>query len=489
MIQLDGRSLTAPQLDRVAAGEAIALDESALARVAENRGVIDRIIQEGRTVYGINTGFGQFATVVIPPDRLAQLQLNLVRSHAAGVGEPLPRDQTRALMAARINCLLKAHSGIRPEPIRLLAECLNRDVVPVIPSQGSVGASGDLAPLAHMALLLVGEGRAWGEGRAVDGGEALRRAGLDPVQLQPKEGLALINGTQLITALGCLAVARLRRLVPLADEIAALSLEALRGTRAAFDPRIHAARPHPGQIQAAAHLRELLGESSEIAESHADCARVQDAYSLRCLPQVHGVTRDALAFAGEILERELNSATDNPMIFTDTQESRSGGNFHGQYPAFACDVLAIAACDLASISERRQERLVNPAYSDLPAFLCRDGGLESGFMMAHVTSAALVSEMKGLAHPASVDTIPTSAGKEDHVSMGPIAARKLLRAVDALEQVLAIEARMALEGVRLLGLRPAEGLSPLVERLSAACPPWEDRPMYLELERTLEALR
>lgn len=489
MIRLDGQTLTAPLLARIAAGEGVTLDEGALAKVAENRGVVDRIVAEGRTVYGINTGFGQFATVVIPPDQLQQLQLNLVRSHAAGVGEPLPKDQTRALMAARINCLLKAHSGIRPEPIRLLAACLDRDIVPVVPSQGSVGASGDLAPLAHMALLLVGEGLAWGASGPVPGGEALKQAGLMPVVLQAKEGLALINGTQLITALGNLAVARLQRLVPLADEIAALSLEALRGTRAAFDPRIHAARPHPGQVAAAGHMREILGETSAIAESHRDCHRVQDAYSLRCIPQVHGVTRDALAFAGAILERELNAATDNPMIFTDTQESRSGGNFHGQYPAFACDVLAIAAADLASISERRQERLVNPAYSDLPAFLTANGGLESGFMMAHVTSAALVSELKGLAQPACVDTIPTSAGKEDHVSMGPIAARKLLRAVDGLEQVLAIEARMALEGVRLVGLAPAKGLEALMDRLSAACAPWADRAMFEEIQATSRALR
>ena len=489
MIRLDGKTLNAEALARISAGEPVELDAAALALVAENRAVIDRILAEKRVVYGINTGFGQFATVVIPEDQLAQLQLNLVRSHAAGVGEPLPKDQTRALMAARINCLLKAHSGIRPEPIHLLAACLNADVVPVIPSLGSVGASGDLAPLAHMALLLVGEGLAWSAAGPIPGAQALAAAGLKPVTLQPKEGLALINGTQMITALGNLAVARLRKLLPLADEIAALSLEALRGTRAAYDPRIHQARPHPGQIEVAAHMREILGETSEIAESHKHCNRVQDAYSLRCLPQVHGVGRDALRFAAEILERELNSATDNPMIFTDTQESRSGGNFHGQYPDFACDLLAIATCDLASISERRQERLVNPAYSDLPAFLCRNGGLESGFMMAHVTSAALVSEMKGLAHPACVDTIPTSAGKEDHVSMGPIAARKLIRAVDMLEQVLAIEARMALEGVRIVALKPAAGLQPLLDRLAAACAPWQDRPMYADLQATVEALR
>ena len=350
MICLSGTGLDARALARIAGGETVTLDPAALDRVTENRKVIQRILEEGRTVYGINTGFGQFATVVIPPEQLAQLQLNLVRSHAAGVGEALPQDQTRALMAARINCLLKAHSGIRKEPILLLTECLNRGVLPVIPSQGSVGASGDLAPLAHMALLLVGEGEAWQGTAVIPGGQALAQAGLGPITLEAKEGLALINGTQLITAIGNLAVARLMDLVPLADEIAALSLEALQGTRAAFDPRIHLARPHPGQIQVAAHMRDILGASSEISESHRDCHRVQDAYSLRCLPQVHGVARDALGFCQGILERELNSATDNPMIFTDTQESRSGGNFHGQYPAFACDMLAIAACDLASIS-------------------------------------------------------------------------------------------------------------------------------------------
>ena len=488
MIRLDGCSLTAPLLARIAQGEEVTLDEGAMALVAKNRTVVDRMVAEGRTVYGINTGFGQFATIVIPPDQLQLLQLNLIRSHSAGVGDPLPKYQTRALMAARINCLLKAHSGIRPEPIRLLTKCLNRDIVPIVPCQGSVGASGDLAPLAHMALLLVGEGLAWSCDQPIPGGQSLAEAGLAPVILQAKEGLALINGTQLITSLGNLAVEKFNRLANLADEIAGLSLEALRGSRRAFDPRIHAARAHPGQILVADRMRSLLGESSAIAESHRDCHRVQDAYSLRCIPQVHGVTRDALAFAGAILERELNSATDNPMIFTDTQESRSGGNFHGQYPAFACDVLAIAAADLASMSERRQERLVNPAYSDLPAFLTQNGGLESGFMMAHVTSAALVSEMKGLANPACVDTIPTSAGKEDHVSMGPISARKLLRAVDALEQVLAIEARMALEGVRLLGLAPATGLQPLMDRLSEACAPWADRAMFEEIHRTLDAL-
>ena len=489
MICLFGSGLDARALANIAAGEPVTLDQNAMNRVKENRCVIQRILDECRTVYGINTGFGQFATVIIPPNELAQLQLNLIRSHAAGVGEPLSQEQTRGLMAARINCLLKGYSGIRPEPIQLLADCLNRNVLPVIPSQGSVGASGDLAPLAHMALLLVGEGEAWDGARIIPGAEALAKAKLNPITLEAKEGLALINGTQLITSIGNLAVARLMDLIPLADEIAALSLEALQGTRSAFDPRIHLARPHPGQIEVASHMRSMLGASSEIGNSHLYCNRVQDAYSLRCIPQVHGVARDALTFCSEILERELNSATDNPMIFTDTQESRSGGNFHGQYPAFACDMLAIAICDLASISERRQERMVNPACSDMPAFLTMQGGLESGFMMAHVTSAALVSEMKGLAHPACVDSIPTSAGKEDHVSMGPIAARKLWRAVDAFEQVLAIEARMALEGVRILAKEPAVELRPIIKFLEESCPVWQDRAMYEEIRKTTNALR
>ena len=288
MLELSGLNLNAEGLSRIAAGESVSLNTAALASVSENRSVIDRILAEGRTVYGINTGFGQFATVVIPPDQLQQLQLNLIRSHAAGVGEPLPQDQTRALMAARINCLLRGHSGIGPEPIHLLAACLNKNVLPVVPSQGSVGASGDLAPLAHMALLLVGEGLAWRDGRQVPGGEALRAEGLEPIQLEAKEGLALINGTQLITSLGCLALQRLRDLTALADEIAALSLEALRGSRSPFDPRIHAARPHPGQIEVAANLRRILGPTSEIADSHRDCHRVQDAYSLRCRPRCMG---------------------------------------------------------------------------------------------------------------------------------------------------------------------------------------------------------
>lgn len=489
MICLSGYNLKARTLASIVAGETITLDENAMLNVNKNREVIKNILNEHRTVYGINTGFGQFATVIIPQEQLAQLQLNLIRSHAAGVGEPLSKEHTRSLMVARINCLLKGHSGIRPEVIQLLTDCLNKNVLPVIPSQGSVGASGDLAPLAHMALLLVGEGQAWDGVNIISGMKALQKASLRPITLEAKEGLALINGTQFITAIGNLSIAKLMDLIPLADEIAALSLEALCGTRSAFDSRIHAARPHPGQIAVAAHMRDILGDSSEIGNSHVNCNRVQDAYSLRCIPQVHGVANDALRFCAEILERELNSATDNPMIFTETQESRSGGNFHGQYPSFACDMLAIAICDLASISERRQERMVNPAYSDLPAFLTQQGGLESGFMMAHVTSAALVSEMKVLAHPASVDTIPTSAGKEDHVSMGPIAARKLWRAVNALEQVLAIEARMALEGIRIINKKPANNLQPLLQCLSESCPSWNDRIMYEEIQKTIDALR
>lgn len=488
MITLDGHSLTPRLLKRIAHGEEIALDGSALSIVGANRSVLESMLAEEKTIYGLNTGFGRFANVRIPTHELDALQLNLLRSHAAGVGTPLTVVQTRALMAARINTLLKGFSGIRPSTVEALAQLLNENIIPYVPSLGSVGASGDLAPLAHIGLTLVGEGLAWNNDQAVPSLDVLKAKKIQPIVLKAKEGLALVNGTQFISALASLALADLEVWVPLADEIAALSVEALRGSRVPFDAEIHEARPHQGQVRTAQRMRDLLGETSPIGNSHIDCQKVQDPYSLRCIPQVHGVSKDALEFASTILIKELNSATDNPMVFTQEGTCKSGGNFHGQYPAFACDVLAIAVADLGSISERRQERMVNPAYSDLPAFLTSQGGLESGFMMAHVTSAALVSEMKSLAHPASVDSIPTSAGQEDHVSMGPLAARQLGRSVDALILVLSIEARMALEGIRLIGLQPAEGLHPLLHQLGSACPPWHDRNMSLEIEQTKVAL-
>ncbi len=407
---------------------------------------MDEAVAKGAPVYGVNTGFGSFSDVHIPAARLRELQQNLVRSHAAGVGEPLPEAETRALMLLRANVLAKGFSGIRLTTLEALVEMLNRRVHPVVPCQGSVGASGDLAPLAHLALALSGEGLAVHDGRVLPGGEALRAAGLSPVTLEAKEGLALINGTQLMTAVAGLALADAERLVRTADVLGAMSLDALHGTDAAFDPRIHAARPHPGQAASARNLRKLLAGSA-IRESHRDCGKVQDAYSLRCIPQVHGAARDALAYVSATVAVEMNAATDNPMVFAETGEMVSGGNFHGEPVAIAADVMAIAVAELGAISERRVERLVNPALSDLPAFLARDGGVESGLMLAHVTAAALASENKVLCHPASVDSIPTSANKEDHVSMGATAARKAARVVANTARILGVEALAAAQAL------------------------------------------
>jgi histidine ammonia-lyase len=378
---------------------------------------------------------------------------------------------------------------VRLETLERLVELLNRRVHPVVPSQGSVGASGDLAPLAHLALPLVGEGECVFEGRRLPGAQALRAAGLQPITLEPKEGLALINGTQLTTAVGGLAVARALRLARAADVVGALTLDALLGTDVAFDPRIHAARPHPGQQVSARNLRRLLSGSA-LRESHRHCGRVQDAYSLRCMPQVHGAVRDALDYAGRTHLVEMNSATDNPMVFAETGEILSGGNFHGQPVALACDVVAIAAAQLGSISERRTERLVNPALSGLPAFLAREGGLHSGLMMAHVTAAALVSETKALAHPASVDSIPTSANKEDHVSMGPTAAWKAARAVANLSRVLAVELLAACEAVEFHRPgRSSAGLEAVVALVRERVPTHgQDRVLGPEIEALAETL-
>ncbi len=482
-IILTGDDLTLENLLSVARGHArVALSPDAAGRVDAARAVVERAIAEDRVVYGVTTGFGKFADVVIPHERLGDLQRNLVRSHAAGVGEPIPEDAVRALMLLRANCLAKGFSGIRRATLEALVALLNADVHPVIPSQGSVGASGDLAPLAHLALAVVGEGEAVFRGTRRPAGEALREAGLAPALLEAKEGLALINGTQLTTAVGALALAQLLGLLRAADLVAAMSVDALKGTDVAFDARIQAARPHPGQAASAANLRRLLAGST-IRESHRGCHAVQDAYALRCVPQVHGAARDAASHARRVVEIEMNAATDNPMVFTGDGRGRgeliSGGNFHAAPVALVFDFLTAAAADLASISERRTERLVNPSLSgDLPPFLVREGGLNSGLMMIHVTAAALVSECKANAFPASVDSIPTSAGKEDHVSMGPIAARKLARNVGMLETVLAIELLAAAQALDFR--RPLRTSAPLEEahaRLRAKVPFWEvDRP-------------
>ncbi|HXU72152.1 MAG TPA: histidine ammonia-lyase [Polyangia bacterium] len=434
------------------AGKKVQLTPEARARIDAARRVVDRIQDGGDAapaVYGVNTGFGFLADVRISADEIRNLQRNLIRSHAAGVGAPLPEPVVRAMMLLRAQVLSLGHSGVRAVVAELLCEMLNRGVHPVIPSKGSVGASGDLAPLAHLALVVMGEGEAILDGVRLPGGSALARAGLEPVQFEAKEGISLVNGTQCMTALGALALIDAEDAARLADVVGAMSLEALKGTPRAFDPRIHAVRPHPGQAASARNLTRLLADSGIVA-SHKNCGKVQDAYSLRCMPQVHGATRDALAYARRVLETEASSATDNPLVFADANEMISGGNFHGQPVAFALDFAGIAVAELANIAERRIEQMVNPHLSSgLPAFLSPESGLNSGYMMAQVTAAALVSENKILAHPASVDSIPSSAGREDHVSMGVHAADKLARIVDNVRNVLAIELLCAAQGVDL----------------------------------------
>jgi histidine ammonia-lyase len=472
MILLDGASLTIEQLLAIAdGGEPVALADASRERVRASREVVERRARGDEPAYGINTGFGSFADVKIAADALGALQLNLLRSHAAGLGAPLPVRAVRATMALRANVLAKGFSGISLETLDALLALLNQAVHPRVPSRGSVGASGDLAPLAHLALVLVGEGEALDDRQEREdreekdislralrplrsiswapGAEALKRAGLQPITLGPKEGLALINGTQPSTAVLALALASAEQLARAADIAAALSIDALRGSIHPFEARIHDARPFPGQRTSAGNIERLM-RGSGINKSHEFCGRVQDAYSLRCAAQVHGATRDALRFVRETIDIEANSATDNPMVFADTGDIVSGGNFHGAPIAIAADLLAAAIVPLATISERRTDRLVDPTLSGLPAFLTTEGGVHSGFMMAQVTAAAVASELKSLAHPAGVDTIPTSANKEDHVSMSMTAALKAQRAVERAREVIAIELLCACQAIDLL---------------------------------------
>src|SRR6266478_6047864 len=431
-MELNGQALTLSDIAAVAlSGEAVKISSLARPRVLASRKVVEEIIARDAVVYGVTTGFGKLSDVRIPRDALSELQLNLVRSHACGIGEPLSEPEVRAMMLLRANVLALGFSGIRPEIIEMLCEMLNRRVHPVIPEKGSVGASGDLAPLAHLALTLIGEGEAFLEGERIESGEALRRSKLRPVHLEAKEGLALLNGTQAMHAVGGLALLRAKRLSRLADVSGAMSLEALKGTPAAFDARVQDARPHAGQRAAAKHLLMLL-EGSEIRQSHLKGdPRVQDAYSLRCMPQVHGAVRGALSHCEDVLLVESGSATDNPLVFSESGDVISGGNFHGAPLALTLDYAAIALTDLMSISERRIERLVNPDMNEgLPAFLARQPGMQSGFMIAHVAAAALLNEAKVLAHPSSIDNVPTSGGKEDHVSMGMTGALKFRAIVD-----------------------------------------------------------
>jgi histidine ammonia-lyase len=421
------------------------------------RRLIEKWVEEERTIYGVTTGFGALSDVVISKKDTRRLQENILMSHAAGVGEPLADEIVRASMALRVKDLARGHSGIRLETVEHLIALLNWGICPLIPAKGSVGASGDLAPLAHLSLVLIGLGEAFYKGQRMTGGQVLSKCGLKPIQLEAGEGLALVNGTQVMTAIGGLAVYDARNLSKVTDIAAAMSLEVLMGSRTEFNKRIHQIRPHPGQAAAADNMERII-QNSEIITSHKDCGRVQDAYTLRCSPQVHGATKDAVNYCRKVIETEMNSSTNNPLIFSENQDFLLGGNFHGQPVALALDFLSMAVAELANISERRIERLVNPMLSGLPAFLVGDGGLNSGFMIAQYTAAALVSENKVLCHPASVDSIPTSANKEDHVSMGTIAARQCREVLTNTEEVIAIELLCAAQALDLFtNLKPGEG--------------------------------
>jgi histidine ammonia-lyase len=493
MLQISGQPLTIQQIADVAARrEHVALGVDARERVARSRTVVEQIVAEGRTVYGVNTGFGKLSDVSIDRSDLRQLQLNLVRSHSCGLGDPLSEAEARAMLLLRANVLATGFSGARPLVIETLIAMLEKGVTPVIPEKGSVGASGDLAPLAHLALAVIGEGEAFYEGERLASAVALARAGITPLQLEVKEGLALLNGTQAMGAVGSLALHRAARLVHLADVAGAMTLEALRGTPVAFDDRIHTARPHPGQTAVAAHLRELLHDS-EIRESHVDNdPRVQDAYSLRCMPQVHGAVRMALGHAREVVEIESGSATDNPLVFAETGEVLSGGNFHGAPLALVFDYAAIALTDLISITERRIDRLVNPDSNEgLPPFLTAQPGISSGFMMLQVTAVALLNEVKVLAHPASIDNVPTDGGKEDHVSMGMTSATKLRSIVNLAEMVTAIELMTAAQALDYRApLAPGRGAKQAYDIVRGLVAPLTvDRAMSKDIEEITNAIR
>jgi histidine ammonia-lyase len=495
-LHINGNDLTPGAVREVAVERRpVLLDPDAREAVDRARAVVDALVVGNKVAYAITTGVGKLSDVHIAGDQIREMQVNLVRSHAVGVGEPLSIPETRAMMLLRANSLSKGNSGIRAAVIDTLCEMLNRGVTPFVPSQGSVGASGDLAPLSHLALALIGEGECLDEkGARLPTAEAMRRAQVKPLVLEAKEAVSLINGTQGMLAVGVLALLAAETLADSADVIGAMTLDALRGTDAAFDERIHHARPHPGQIKVAGNLRKLV-EGSQIRESHLDCARVQDAYSLRCMPQVHGAVRDTLAHCREVMETETNSAVDNPLVFVQNPKQAddghilSGGNFHGEPVAFVLDFLGIALSALAGISERRLERLVNPSLNEgLPPFLAPGAGLNSGFMMAQVTAAALVSENKVLAHPASVDSITTSGNKEDFVSMGMGASLKLKKIVENTRHVMAIEAMAAAQALDFLApLKTSKRLQQAHAAIRAVCPTMDkDRVMYSDFARIAE---
>jgi histidine ammonia-lyase len=486
-----GEDLTVDHVWAVALdGAPASLSDRAKERMRAAREVVERAAANPERTYGVNTGFGRLVTQTIPAELADELQIRLLRSHACGVGEPYPDEIVRAALLLRANALATGCCGTRVEVAELLVECLNRGVLPRVPSRGSVGASGDLAPLAHLALPLIGEGEAWVEGELVPGGDALERVGLEPLALRAKEGLSLINGTQFMAAFGALGVVRARRLAAAADISCALSVEALQGSMQGFRPEIQELRPLRGQGEAAANVLLLL-EGSTVMESHRWCGRVQDAYSLRCAPQVHGAARDLLRYVEETVSVELNAATDNPIVLADAGEIISAGNFHGQPIAFALDVLAMAVSELANISERRTERLVNPTLSEgLPAFLAPNGGLNSGFMIPQYVAASLVSENKALSHPASVDSIPTSAGQEDHVSMGNAAGLKAWQVLANSERTIAIELLAGAQAVEFLApLEPGRGTDAARRFVRTLSPRvTEDRPLSADIEAVAAAI-
>jgi len=499
-LHINGNDLTLDAVREVAAGERrpVLLDPDGREAVNRARAVVDALVASNKVSYAITTGVGKLSDARIAGDQIRELQTNLVRSHSVGVGEPLSVAETRAMMLLRANSLSKGYSGVRGVVIDALCEMLNRGITPMVPSQGSVGASGDLAPLAHLALTLIGEGECVDEkGQRIASAEALRRAQIKPLVLEAKEAVSLINGTQGMLAVGVLALLAAERLVDSADVIGALTLDALRGTDVAFDERIHKVRPHNGQLTTAANLRKML-EGSQLRESHRDCDRVQDAYSLRCMPQVHGAVRDTLTHCREVMEIEVNSAVDNPLVFVKNPKQAdgegdvlSGGNFHGEPLAFVLDFLGIALTALAGISERRIERLVNPALNEgLPPFLAPGAGLNSGFMMPQVTAAALASENKVLAHPASVDSITTSGNKEDYVSMGMTASLKLKRIVENTRNVMAIEAMAAAQALDFLApLKTSKRGQAAHAAIRTVCPTMDrDRVMYQDFVRIAEVI-
>ncbi|MBD3307994.1 histidine ammonia-lyase [candidate division KSB3 bacterium] len=490
VVMIDGEHLTLEQAYAVAVDNVpVELSSDAVTKIVTARDYVERLVEEDAIVYGVTTGFGKFSHVKINHADVLTLQENLIMSHQTGVGEPFPEDVVRAIMLLRINTLAKGYSGVRPCVIQTLIDMLNKRVHPLIPRKGSVGASGDLAPLAHLAGVLIGKGEAWYNGHRLPGADAMKRAGIQPVQLQAKEGLALINGTQVMTGLGVFIQLQAERLAKILDIAGAITLEALKGTDTAFLELTHRVRPHRGQSVSAKNFLKLHAQS-EIIQSHKNCTKVQDAYSLRCMPQVHGATKDVLRYVRSVLDIEINSATDNPLIFPDEEKVISCGNFHGQPIAMALDFLAIGLAELADISERRIEHLVDPDVSGLPGFLVKEGGLNSGFMIAQVTAVSLVSENKILAHPASVDSIPTSANQEDHVSMGTTAAVKAFEVLQNVQHVAAIELLCGVQGLDFLQpLTPGLGVRTAYDIIRTSVPYLDrDRPLHLDIQRCLELI-